>query len=113
MPSYIKGGQVWGCRVNQLCPRGNDVRLIDLILGYLELTKPSANESMKSSAFITDTLLDPTNSHSEEPSDASYLWLFQEELLRLPLRPQEWASERQVSSIHGHSGLRRELDCRR
>ena len=111
MPSYIKGGQVWGCQVNRLCPRGNDVCLIDLILDYLELMKPSANESMKSSAVITDTLFDPTTSHSEEPSDASCLRLFQEGLLRLPLRPQELASDRQVSSIHGHSGFRCEFDC--
>ena len=110
MTSY-QGWTGLGCRVNRLCPHGNDVRLIGLILGYLELTKPSANEFMKSSAFITDTLFDSTTSHSEEQSDASSLRLFQEGLFRLSLRPQGWASDRQVSSIHWSSGLRREFDC--
>lgn len=43
-----------------------------------ELTEPSTDESMKSSAFITDALLDPTTAHSEEASDAPCLRLFKE-----------------------------------
>ena len=40
------------------------------------LTKDSADDAMKASAFITDTLLDPETSYSEEASDAPCLRAF-------------------------------------
>jgi hypothetical protein len=46
------------------------------IIGCPGLTKPSADDAMKASAFIIDSLLDPATSHSEEPSDAPCLRLF-------------------------------------
>ena len=36
------------------------------VLDQFELTKPRADEIMKGSAFITDALIDPATSHSEE-----------------------------------------------
>lgn len=43
------------------------------MLVLLELTKSSTDESMKSSAFLVDVLLDPATAHSEETSDAPCL----------------------------------------
>ena len=43
--------------------------------GYLQLTESRA-DTMKTSAFIVDALLDPATSHSEESSDAPCLRLF-------------------------------------
>lgn len=42
-------------------------------LAYVELM---ADEALKSSGFITDILLDPTVSHSEEPSDTPFSRVF-------------------------------------
>ena len=50
--------------------------MISLVPRCLQLTKPSADDAMKASAFIRDALLDPTTSHSEEPADAPCLRLF-------------------------------------
>lgn len=36
----------------------------------------SADDAMKASAFVTEALLDPATSHSEEPSDAPFLRFF-------------------------------------
>lgn len=46
------------------------------MLGYLKLTGRSTDDAMKSAAFITDALLDPVISHSEESSDSPCSWLF-------------------------------------
>ena len=43
--------------------------------GHLQLTESRA-DTMKTSAFIVDALLDPVTSHSEESSDAPCLRLF-------------------------------------
>ena len=42
----------------------------------MKLTIPSGNDALKASAFLTEGLLDPATSHSEEPSDAPCLRLF-------------------------------------
>ena len=43
------------------------------MLDCFELTKPSTDESMKSSAFIVDALFDPSTAHSEDASEAPCL----------------------------------------
>jgi len=49
------------------------VRSAGLVLGYLQLTRRSTDDTMKGSTSLTDALLDPTTSHSEEPSDSPCL----------------------------------------
>jgi len=49
------------------------VRSTASVSGYLQLTKRSTDDVMKGSAFLTDALLDPATSHSEEPSDSPCL----------------------------------------
>ena len=46
------------------------------VVAYLELTRCSTDDTMKGAAFITDALLDPVTSHSEETSDSPCLRLF-------------------------------------
>jgi hypothetical protein len=46
------------------------------VLGFLGLTTSSADDSMKGSAVMIETLLDPATSHSEEPSNSPVLRLF-------------------------------------
>ncbi|KAF9646504.1 O-methyltransferase [Thelephora ganbajun] len=43
---------------------------------FTQLTRHSTDDAMKASAFITDALLDPVTSHSEEQSDSPCLRLF-------------------------------------
>lgn len=43
---------------------------------FPELTRFSADDALKASACINETLRDPATSHSEEPSDAPCLRLF-------------------------------------
>ena len=44
--------------------------------GYLKLTTRRTDDVLKSGAFITDALIDPVTSHSEESSDSPCLRLF-------------------------------------
>jgi len=46
------------------------------VLGYPKLTTRRTDDVLKSGAFITDALIDPATSHSEEPSDSPCLRLF-------------------------------------
>lgn len=46
------------------------------MLSCLKLTTRSADDALKSSAFITDALVDPATSHSEETEDSPCLRLF-------------------------------------
>lgn len=59
------------------CIRRNDVRSMDSVrLSHLELTECSTDDGMKTAAFVTDALLDPVTSHSEELSESICLRLF-------------------------------------
>ena len=72
-----KGGQVQRNRCQSLCIRGIMVRSKNSVLSCLCLTMSSADGAMKASVCITEALLDPTTSHSEEPFDAPCLRLFE------------------------------------
>ena len=56
--------------------RGSGVRSAGPVSGYLELTRRSTDDGMKGAAFLTDALLDPITSHSEEASNAPCLRVF-------------------------------------
>ena len=56
--------------------RGTDVRFTPSASGRHELTECSTDDSMKSAAFVTDALLDPAASHSEDTSTSPCLRLF-------------------------------------
>jgi len=46
------------------------------VLGYPRLTTRRTDDALKSGAFITDALIDPVTSHSEESSDPPCLRVF-------------------------------------
>ena len=52
------------------------MRSIDSIMDHLELIRPRADDLMKGSAFVTDALIDPATSHSEELADSPCLRTF-------------------------------------
>ena len=52
------------------------VRSTGSVPGYPRLTTRRTDDALKSGAFITDALIDPATSHSEEPSDSPCLRLF-------------------------------------
>ena len=56
--------------------RGNNVRSAYPALVYCRLTERSTGDTMKSAAFITDALLDPATSLSEDTSASPCLRLF-------------------------------------
>ena len=59
-----------------MCCRGTNVRFACSASGRHELTGYSTDDSMKGAAFITDALLDPATSHSEDTSASPCLRLF-------------------------------------
>ena len=72
-----KDGQVQGGWNEELCTCGIVVGLVSLMLDYLAPIKFSADDCMKASAFLTDALIDPKTSHSDEPLGSPYLRLYE------------------------------------
>lgn len=81
--------------------------VLPVLSGCLELTKISADDPMKLAAFVTDTVLDPATSHSEEQSNTACMRLFGAKTLfdHLQAPGNEYQSARFQAAMSGSSDL--------